>query len=222
MRPLNLTAKLKDTANASIPQLSFQRKAVQDYRSRPSEVSQPALAESTNDPPSSSLTLEAHTTSTLQAKRSFSSITSDAGPSLPDKHNNTNSVNELEVADDSERVRKKGMYCLIYCTVSNQCPYVFPVKVTQTTLGNPVAVDSDGLLMDVDVQPIDDSQPTREEKRQDVDQFFCIAVVKDVNGKSKKYCTCKICPWAFFFTCVRGACKDWCGSIETTKVSLMK
>ena len=81
MRPLNLTAKLKDTANASIPELSFQRKAVQDYRSRPVEVSQPA--ESPNEPPS--LTLDAHlhvscsdkTTSTSQAKRTFSSITSD-------------------------------------------------------------------------------------------------------------------------------------------------
>ena len=66
--------------------------------------------------------------------------------------------------------------------------------MNRTTLGNPVAVDSDGLLMDVDVQPIDDSLPTREDKRQDVDQFFGIAVVKDVNGKSKKYRTCKICP----------------------------
>lgn len=81
MRPLNLTAKLKDTANTSIPQLSFQRKAIQDYHSRPKEV--PLPAGSSNDPPS--LTLNAHlhllssadTTSTLQAKRTFSSITSN-------------------------------------------------------------------------------------------------------------------------------------------------
>ena len=75
MRPLNLTTKLKDTANASIPELAFQHKAVQDYYSHPKEISQPD--ESTNDPPSS--TPEAHTsdTSTIQAKHSFSSITSD-------------------------------------------------------------------------------------------------------------------------------------------------
>jgi hypothetical protein len=64
----------------------------------------------------------------------------------------------------------------------------------RVSLGNPVAVDADGLLMDVDVQSIDDSTPTREDKRQDVDHFFCIAVVKVVNGKSKKYRACKICP----------------------------
>jgi hypothetical protein len=44
--------------------------------------------------------------------------------------------------------------------------------VNRASLGNPVAVDADGLLMDVDVQAIDDSQPTREDKRQDVDHFF--------------------------------------------------
>jgi hypothetical protein len=48
--------------------------------------------------------------------------------------------------------------------------------------------------MDVDVQAIDDHLPTREDKPQDVDHFFHIAVVKDVNGKSKKYRACKLCP----------------------------
>ena len=64
----------------------------------------------------------------------------------------------------------------------------------QATLGNPVAVDADGLLMDVDVQAINDNLPTCKDKQQDVDHFFCIAVAKDVNGKSKKYCACKLCP----------------------------
>jgi hypothetical protein len=63
------------------------------------------------------------------------------------------------------------------------------------TLGNPTTVDADGLLVDVDVQAIDDNLPsTREDKRQDVDQFFDTPVSKNVKGKSKKYCTCKICP----------------------------
>jgi hypothetical protein len=48
--------------------------------------------------------------------------------------------------------------------------------------------------MDVDVQSINNSPPTREDKRQDVDNFFHIAVVKTVNGKSKKFCACKLCP----------------------------
>ena len=35
----------------------------------------------------------------------------------------------------------------------------FPDKVDRATLGNPVAIDADGLLMDVDVQAIDDNLP---------------------------------------------------------------
>jgi hypothetical protein len=66
--------------------------------------------------------------------------------------------------------------------------------VNRTTLSNPVAIDTDGLLMDVDVQAINDHLPMCEDKCQDVDLFFCIAVVKEVNGKSKKYCACKLCP----------------------------
>jgi hypothetical protein len=63
------------------------------------------------------------------------------------------------------------------------------------TLSNPTAVDGDGLLVDVVVQSVDDISPiTREDKRQDVDQFFHAAVNKDVKGKSKKYCACKLCP----------------------------
>ena len=62
------------------------------------------------------------------------------------------------------------------------------------TLGNPQAIHADGLLIDVDVQPVNDNSSTREDKRQDVDHFFRTAVVKEVNGKSKKYQSCKICP----------------------------
>jgi hypothetical protein len=61
------------------------------------------------------------------------------------------------------------------------------------TIGNPVAIDANGLLMDVDVQSMDNIPPTREDKWQDIDHFFCTPIVKDVNGKSKKYCGCKLC-----------------------------
>jgi hypothetical protein len=93
MRPLNLTAKLKDTANASAPELSFQRKAVQDFHSRQiknSQLSQPAESSDclNNDLPSSILDNHLHapssadTTVTLTpqaAERTFPSITSDSG-----------------------------------------------------------------------------------------------------------------------------------------------
>jgi hypothetical protein len=67
-------------------------------------------------------------------------------------------------------------------------------KKKRTTLGNPTATDADGLLLDVDVQEIDERGQTREEKRQDVDQFFHPAVVTVVNGKQRKHCICKLCP----------------------------
>jgi hypothetical protein len=67
-------------------------------------------------------------------------------------------------------------------------------KKKSATLGNPQATDADGLLIDVDVQLVNDNPSTREDKQQDVDHFFRPAVVKDVNGKSKKLRACKLCP----------------------------
>ena len=46
-RALNLSAKLKDSANTEAPQLSFQRKAVQDFHSRNDDKNDPV------DPPPS-------------------------------------------------------------------------------------------------------------------------------------------------------------------------
>ena len=67
-------------------------------------------------------------------------------------------------------------------------------KKKSATLGNLQATDADSLLVDVDVQlVVNDSLPTHEDKRQDVDHYFHAAVIKDVNGKSKKYCSCKLC-----------------------------
>ena len=93
----------------------------------------------------------------------------------------------------------------------------FPDKVDRATLGNPVTVDADGLLMDVDVQAIDDNLPTCEDKWQDVDHFFRIAVAKDVNGKSKKYRACKLCPWVF--SCIIFSCAHhhWQGTSRNNK-----
>ena len=55
VRHPNLTAKLKDTSNTSVPELSFQRKAVQDYHSCPTEVSSSHPTESTPGPSLSTL-----------------------------------------------------------------------------------------------------------------------------------------------------------------------
>ena len=72
---------------------------------------------------------------------------------------------------------------------------IITAKWTHSSLGNPKEVDDEGFLMDVDVQQIDEDVPSREDKRRDVDNFFQPPVEKTVNGKTKKYCICKLCPY---------------------------
>lgn len=181
-RSLNLTAKLKDTANISEPQLSFQRKAVQDFHSRqaqPAQVSQPAE----NNRPSALLTPDAplHSSpsagvaSTPQNKRNISSITDDDTDAEDDQpeHRTSSNITSRRTNHDSNAVTGK-----------KKC----------ATLGNPVAIDVDGLLEDVDVQSVDDNPSSCDDKRQDCDQFFCPPVIKMVKGKRKGHCECKLCP----------------------------
>jgi hypothetical protein len=103
----------------------------------------------------------------------------------------------LELEDTNDNASKKGKNYLNSLLRSDHVPdtSICIAEKNRGTLGNPTAVDTDGLLVDVDVQALDVNIPSnREDKRQDVDQFFDTAVIKDVKGKSKKYCTCKICP----------------------------
>ena len=52
----------------------------------------------------------------------------------------------------------------------------FSMSFNSARLGNPTAVDADGLLIDVDVQSVEDNPPIHEDKTLDVDQFFYTAV----------------------------------------------
>ena len=85
-------------------------------------------------------------------------------------------------------------------------------KRTHASLGNPKEVDDEGLLMDVDVQPINKDAPSREDKRCDVDHFFQSATEKIINGKAKKYCRCKLCPYvshtSVMCLLMRSICRD--------------
>jgi hypothetical protein len=67
-------------------------------------------------------------------------------------------------------------------------------KKKSATLGNPQVTNADSLLINVDVQLVNDNPSMCEDKQQDVDHFFRPAVVKDMNGKSKKFRACKLCP----------------------------
>jgi hypothetical protein len=75
---------------------------------------------------------------------------------------------------------------------------IVTAKQTHASLGNPKEVDDEGFLMDVDVQKIDEDIPSREDKRRDVDHFFKSPVEKSINGKVKKYCICKLCPYVSY------------------------
>lgn len=63
------------------------------------------------------------------------------------------------------------------------------------TLGNPTDVDEEGLLADVNVQPVYNTTSTYGDKRRNIDEFFNPAYSKTINGIVKKYCLCKVCPY---------------------------
>jgi hypothetical protein len=58
-------------------------------------------------------------------------------------------------------------------------------------------VDEDGILADIDVQPIiNESGSTREDKTRDIDQFFGKPFERTgTNGTVKKHRKCKVCPY---------------------------
>jgi len=226
-RTLNLTTKLKDSANASTPELSFQRKAVEDFHSR--QAQQPTENHHHDSPALSTPDSRMHSppsTNTApipQNKHNISSITDDdsfnAGDNQPRRrtspskseccfliHSTTiaaknrsttasssqsSMINNLDFENTDNNILAKGMVFPIFITCTDD---IFTGKNKHATLGNPVATDEDGLLMDVDIQSIEDNPVTHEDKRQDVDHFFHNAVVKDVNRKSKKYRACKLYP----------------------------
>jgi len=83
VRTLNLTAKLKDAANASAPELSFQHKAVEDFHACQAQVSLPA-SEINHRPALPTPTSRLHsptppsTASTTPKKQDIYSITDDS------------------------------------------------------------------------------------------------------------------------------------------------
>jgi len=96
-------------------------------------------------------------------------------------------VDDVDMTDAEENIHMKGM--IFQIMEGHQCKLMFfdvLGKKKSRTLGNPPATDTNSLLADVDVQLVNDNPSTHEDKWQDVDNFFHAAVIKDVNGKSKK------------------------------------
>ncbi len=124
-----------------------------------------------------------HTMVTASAKRSHAT------------HATLDTVEDVNTTDTEANICTRGnISYLVTCDVRYINYFLMCLgKKKMATLGNPQAVDADGLLVDVDVQQVNDNPTTREDKWQDVDQFFHPSVIKDVNGKSKKYRMCKLC-----------------------------
>lgn len=122
MRALNLTAKLKDAANASAPELSFQRKAVQDFHARQGLTGTPlrvgdgdqpaAPAESQEQPQLRSSPV----VSTSQNKRNIDSVTdedSDAAADVQPKRRKSlallNHVSQLTPSSSLSLIARKRL-----------------------------------------------------------------------------------------------------------------
>ena len=108
-----------------------------------------------------------------------------------------------DTADDdmmnAEDIHANGIVFLA-CDDCQMIIFGLGKKKKKATLGNPQAVNADGLLVDIDVQEVNDTPSMCEDKRQDVDHFFHTAIVKEVSSKSKNYHTCKSCLWVLALT----------------------
>jgi hypothetical protein len=100
-----------------------------------------------------------------------------------------------QVARMARMKSKCQLHVRIFQERHNPVLNIVTAKWTCASLGNPKEVDDEGLLIDVDVQAINEDGPSREDKRRDIDHFFQSPVEKTVNGKVKKYCICKLCPY---------------------------
>jgi hypothetical protein len=169
------TAKLTDSNNAEAAELGFQRKAVQDFRMRQvqqatcnadiSHVTERAVANKPSHP-------------TSQQKRAVSP---------------TSSSDVLLV--ESEDEPRPGTCLYLSCSCTHSDLNFGTAKRPRPSNGNPSELDEEGFLKDLNVQSPKDATPTREDKRRDVDMFFHPPVDKSINGTTKKYCVCKVCPY---------------------------
>jgi hypothetical protein len=132
VRSHNLTAKLKDPSNMSAPELSFQRKAVQDFHSRSAQFPQPTEnyhLPALSMPSLPFVSLSTGIASTSQHKRSISVVTEDGNTpkQLAAKKNQTEAsssrakamdmtsdiIDAMEMEDAYGNVHAKGTILLI-------------------------------------------------------------------------------------------------------------
>ncbi|KAG6863597.1 hypothetical protein C0993_010921, partial [Termitomyces sp. T159_Od127] len=84
------------------------------------------------------------------------------------------------------------------------------IKKPHTLLGNSTAVGDDVLLANLKVQSIEEKKEIHDDKLQDVKHFFHDPIIKQVNGREKRYCICKICPSVEKKMIIKEATTLWC------------
>lgn len=101
-----------------------------------------------------------------------------------------NDDDERENARTNPKCEFFGYYQCIYFTHSKAAK-----RVRRATVADQEDVDEDGILADVDVQPITDPGPLREDKTRDLDRFFGKPFERTgTNGTVKKHRKCTVCP----------------------------
>ncbi|KAG6883164.1 hypothetical protein C0995_012812, partial [Termitomyces sp. Mi166 len=183
------TAKLTDENNLEQPKLPFQRKAVDAYHEQQAQDA----TSGTNGDHGVSNTME------LGAIDKDNTVDLDGnqhGFTLCADLHADGVGNEQGLTSDRDITGTSGRKRPIVLDSDDEVgsEHHTPLKKKHVSLGNPTAVDDDGFLADINVQPINEEIETREDKRCDIDQFFHQPVTKEISGKQKKYCICKVCP----------------------------
>lgn len=148
MRALNLTAKLKDAANASAPELSFQRKAVQDFHARQGLTGTP-LPVGEGDQPAAPVESSQSTDSTpaeSQEQAQQAQLRSSPVASTSKNKRNIDSVTD-EDSDDAANVQPKRRKSLALLNhVSQLTPSSSLSLVARKRLG--IASSSQSMVID--------------------------------------------------------------------------
>jgi hypothetical protein len=104
----------------------------------------------------------------------------------------------MEDGDDKRENARTNPKCEFLCIC--QCIQFVHLKtakrVCQAAVLDQEDVDEDGILADIDVQPITDPGPSREDKTCDLDRFFSKPFERTgANGIVKKHRKCTVCPY---------------------------
>ena len=167
MHALNLTAKLKDAANASAPELSFQRKAVQDFHARQGLTGTP-LRVGDGDQPAAPAESSQSTDSTPAESQEQPQLRSSPVVSTSQNKRNIDSVTDedSDAAADVQPKRRKSLALLNH--VSQLTPSSSLSLIARKRLGTASSLQS---------MVIDDSESEDVDKKDTTGMFLYFILV---------------------------------------------